>query len=387
MNPSKKNKLYNKFLQGDISQAEMHELNQYALGDDFLFEAIEGASAFEGGNAAAIEELNARLKAAKKNTKSPLLLWFSAAAAMAILILAVNYLDPLQDKVAPQVAMQEEPQQGETAGDEEESKMAASEAGTPSPTELADDARENLPQSKVASTSAGKIRGAENKASQSVVRSMALPRDSKGGADEISAVSGKIDQDLAVTDEVGRPPASAGAGPPLETRDEVNGKVPDKEVRIEGQREGAPASAAVAIEAPALQGEGNPPRKDIESRAESVTAFTPSPSAASAKRRKASTEDLASALGVAPPFSPKVSIEGDAINSHLFQQRIDQQVATFTSSGEFVAEFKITEGGRVTEFKVLESVDAVEDEKIQALIETFKGWQGRGNKKIKILVN
>ncbi|WP_284284522.1 hypothetical protein [Portibacter lacus] len=106
MNPSKKNKLFEKYMAGDISQDEMHELNQYALEDDFLFEALEGAAGFEAGNKNAIEDLNQKLKSKTQKKRSPLYIWMSAAAAVVILVVAITFIPDLKNDAISEVVME-----------------------------------------------------------------------------------------------------------------------------------------------------------------------------------------------------------------------------------------------------------------------------------------
>ena len=110
MNPLEKNKankesLLLKYYSGSISKDEMHLLNQYALDDDFLFEAMEGLSANEEGNKVALSDLSNRLKGKDKGARRIYLYWMSAAASIAILIFAVNFLNPNKNKAfkAPMV--------------------------------------------------------------------------------------------------------------------------------------------------------------------------------------------------------------------------------------------------------------------------------------------
>jgi hypothetical protein len=385
MNPSKKNKLYNKYLAGEISKAEMHELNQYALEDDFLFDAIEGTAGFEEGNKSAIKDLHARMEAKRKTKKRPLLIWFSAAAAVAILIVAINFINPLQNELAQQLVIQEESLPSETALEEDKIQVSDTEM-SPSPKKI-DESIKISPQTEVSTIPITKNQDKESEKPQLAVAPLAQSSNPKVEAEEISALPGKIEQDVAAADAVRELANSAGVGPPQEARDQVNGKVLGKEVGIEPKMESAPPISTVTMEDAVMKKEVNPSRNTIESRAESVTSFTPSQSAASPKRRKANTKDLASSIMIEPTFSPTVSIEDDDLNSKLFQQYLDEAIPTITNSGEFLAEFNITKEGKVEEFKVLKSIDLSMDGKLKGLIESFEGWKGLGNKKIKILFN
>ncbi len=99
MSPLEKNKgnkeeLFNKYLLGDISREEMHLLNQYALEDDFLFEALEGAASYEASNGDAITAIEDRLAKKKSKKRRPLYLyWLGAAASLLLIVFAVNFLN------------------------------------------------------------------------------------------------------------------------------------------------------------------------------------------------------------------------------------------------------------------------------------------------------
>ena len=110
MNPSEKNRaskesLLLKYNTGNINKEEMHLLNQYALDDDFLFEALEGLSKTEGENGTALVDLSNRLKQKRKKRKPIYLYWMSAAASIAILLFAVNFFSPNKNEAfnAPMV--------------------------------------------------------------------------------------------------------------------------------------------------------------------------------------------------------------------------------------------------------------------------------------------
>jgi hypothetical protein len=392
MNPSKKNRLYSKYLAGDISREEMHELNQYALDDDFLFDAIEGTSAFEKSNAASIKDLNSRIDAKSKNKRRPLVLWFSAAAAVAILIVAVNFLNPLQNELSQQVAMQEEPIPSEIAMDKEEMLAETADSGIASPAEESDDSRKSIPQEEVAATPAKKYQNNKVKAAEPA--SVSRPSSPKPAEEPVvvSSLPNKIEQDLVLVDDVKEESVSAGLSLLKETNNDVAGKVNqdnvvEREIRSEQETESAPPISIVAREESEQKKDANSTRTNSKNDAEPINAFIPSRSAASPKRKKSSTEELSSSLVLQESYIPKITIEGDQVNSDLFQKHINAQIPTYTSAGEFLASFNITDKGRISNFKVLKSADAVLDEKLKALIESFKGWQGLGNKEVKILFN
>lgn len=104
MKPSKKNKtgkeeLLAKYTSGNITKDEMHLLNLYALEDDFLFEALEGLSDLENENRDSLLDLEKRLSSKKKKKRNPFIYWMSAAAAIAILIIGISVLNPLQKEI------------------------------------------------------------------------------------------------------------------------------------------------------------------------------------------------------------------------------------------------------------------------------------------------
>ncbi|MEQ8424267.1 MAG: TonB family protein [Cyclobacteriaceae bacterium] len=78
-----------KYLKGELSPAQMHELEKRALGDPFLADALEGAESIDSASFTSdLETINARVKAEKPGKY----LWPLRIAASLLLIASVTYL-------------------------------------------------------------------------------------------------------------------------------------------------------------------------------------------------------------------------------------------------------------------------------------------------------
>jgi len=376
MNPSEKNKLYNKYLAGDITKEEMHRLNQYALDDDFLFDALEGVSDFESNRSKAISDLEARLSSKKKKVR-PLYFWLSAVAGVAIIVFALNVIQAPSQEVMSDVVMEQNKQA--PAADEKSS------AGL----ELREADDEEKAERSIKSE-------AEAKQEKDLTPNSSEPVKAKPKSTERSQVF----SDEAVLHEPSREPTAVSIQvAPAPEGGAVLGQTSEpiesakQDVVSEDKEIAAVEHDFESIKAARSEGLAKPTNANFDQSENKATAFTPRKKVAKAQKRGQLADDTALSAPIQESESAdeeaivlfNVIIVDEPILTESFRRHVLENFKLEDYSGEFKVEFSITEGKLSSEIKILKSNTTELDEKLIKLIESFEEWEGSGNKTLRFL--
>jgi hypothetical protein len=320
----------------------MHLLNQLALDDDFLFDALEGLAYQESNNSKAISDLKTRLKK-KKKKRRPLIYWISAAASLLIIVVAVNFIsNKTNDTINESLVMEESPVDNieNTADDYAEGEVVIElneESDKSSPAASA----EILKESKIVEEKIDDIVEAEVAVSD-FDKDKNISALNKEALDQVVAF--EIDE-IAVSEPVAAPPAPVTAS--------------------------KPESAATDLEE----------QSDfaISSKTEPAQRF-------SAKKRQAAGIEKVQAEN-----SFGFNIKGIYIDSNgnllpldqyeIIMNYINGQMnverrTSLSNSGNFInLELEIDEDFRARNIKVLKGIEKGLDKQIVMLLEKFDQWE------------
>lgn len=364
---------------GDISRDEMHRLNQYALEDDFLFDAIEGASAFESGNANAINDLASRLpKQNKKRNK--LYFWMSAAAGVAIIVFTLTFIQaPDQNAISDVVAMESAP----LAEDKEKTGINKGKLTK----------SDKAPEANIEKSTQGGDNGSRPKFNPSKPSKAAVVDiEKKSTAKEGAAVK---PSPLASPNPIAEEKEDASTLAEVIVLDDM---VEEEEIPVIAYTPPPPSYSKTEIKeaklAPAASRRTTGLSRSKHRKRGDANTFKPENKAVSSKKRSEGEENIpSSAAPIADLADQKIAylfevvIEEDPINSLNLLEYMHDKLVLDNIKGEFSAQFFVQNGELASEIKVVKSLGKTLDDNVIMLIESFEGWEDSGNKLIRILFN
>ncbi|WP_235297585.1 hypothetical protein [Portibacter marinus] len=345
MHQSEKNRLFEKYLKGDLTLEERHLLEKYALDDDFIYDAMEGVSLDEKRSRKAVDQIGYMLEKRKQSRKQTVMIWLSLAAGVAVLILALIGLPDSSQEAIADVVQVEETSTPKLEGVplEESDQIAAASVKETGKIEEEMSQADAIKSEKPVEAEA-RIELAQESETE-LERQEAI--EVKSFKKELIAVEELEDIEIVPTLSESRPTISAE--PKRDTENELAGMALDQE-----------ASDAVTMGSEQDQFMRN---SNGFARMREMIASVPS-----AKTRLF------------------VEVENDEATTLLLSTYL-QDAMDFDFKGDFVAEFEVLEKDKTDSIRVAQSVDPQIDEKIRKLIEGFGNWEHFGNKKVLIRFN
>jgi len=381
MSLSEKNRLFRKFLDGEISREEMHLLDQYALDDDFLFEALEGAAKVDDRSNGIMKDLEDRLERKNKVKRNPLYLWLSAAAMIAIVVVAIKFLPSPQNEMMSDVLLEKSEEVPEADSDQAEKKMidvqfsAADEGGQVDLTPI-EDSGASPPKPAFEELGEEEAASPKPEPAKKIVQTEALSYESEAAPTEEFTTNTDLEAGDLTLGNINKTIANeqpAVVEEELSDEEEVSLSTKarsDKDLRGRDQK----SDDAAERKEEALEGISQEPTGKQKKRARSQVAPTSS-----------SPAESLSEFSKLPSF--KVRLRGDRATSEALQQYLSSKLPTYKEKRVFKATFTIQSNRFQKWVDVDQSIDPLSDEKIMQLIESFDSWEGSRNQKITILFN